>query len=66
MMFEINSKVFAQFNGVRFNTLNHLDVSSEIDEEVQIGQNNIPSEKIFLNGNGYFSTIKLFDMEFSE
>ena len=64
---EINSKVFSlNLNGVRFNTLNHLDVSSEIDEEVQIGQNNIPSEKIFLNGNGYFSTIKLFDMQNSQ
>ncbi|OUU46951.1 MAG: hypothetical protein CBC28_08365 [Flavobacteriaceae bacterium TMED68] len=59
---EINSKVFSlNFNGVRFNTLNHQDMSGEIDKEVQLGQNNIASKKSYLNGNGYFSTIKLFD-----
>ena len=59
---EINSKVFSlNFNGVRFNTLNHQDISGEIDKEVQLGQNNIASKKSYLNGNGYFSTIKLFD-----
>ena len=64
---EINSKVFSlSFNGVRFNTLNHLDVSGEIDKELQLGQNNIPSKKSYLNGNGYFSTIKLFDKQDSQ
>ena len=64
---EINSKVFSlSFNGIRFNTLNHLDVSGEIEKEVQLGQNNIPSKKSYLNGNGYFSTIKLFDKQDSQ
>ena len=64
---EINSKVFSlSFNGIRFNTLNHLDLSGEIDKEVQLGQNNIPSKKSYLNGNGYFSTIKLFDKQDSQ
>ena len=64
---ETNSKSFSlNFNGVRFNTLNHLDLSGEIDKEVQLGQNNIPSKKSYLNGNGYFSTIKLFDKQDSQ
>ncbi len=64
---EINSKVFSlSFNGIRFNTLNHLDLSGEIEKEVQLGQNNIPSKKSYLNGNGYFSTIKLFDKQDSQ
>ena len=64
---EINSKVFSlSFNGIRFNTLNHVDLSGEIDKEVQLGQNNIPSKKSYLNGNGYFSTIKLFDKQDSQ
>ena len=64
---EINSKVFSlSFNGIRFNTLNHLDLSGEIDKEVQLGHNNIPSKKSYLNGNGYFSTIKLFDKQDSQ
>ena len=59
---EIKSKTFSlNFNGVRFNTLKLQDISSEIDKEVQLGQNNTPSKKSYLNGNGYFSTIKLFD-----
>jgi hypothetical protein len=59
---EIKSKTFSlNFNGVRFNTLKLQDISSEIDKEVQLGQNNAPSKKSYLNGNGYFSTIKLFD-----
>ena len=59
---ETNSKSFSlNFNGVRFNTLNHLDLSGEIDKEVQLAQNNIPSKKSYINGNGYFSTINLFD-----
>ena len=64
---EINSKVFSlSFNGIRFNTLNHLDVNGEIEKELQLGQNNIPSKKSYLNGNGYFSTIKLFDKQDSQ
>ena len=59
---ETKSKTFSlNFNGVRFNTLKLQDISSEIDKEVQLGQNNTPSKKTYLNGNGYFSTIKLFD-----
>ena len=59
---ETNSKSFSlNLNGVRFNTLDHMDESGEIDKEVQLGLNNIPSKKSYLNGNGFFSTINLFD-----
>ena len=59
---ETNSKSFSlNFNGVRFNTLNHLDLSGEIDKEFELAQNNIPSKKSYINWYGYFSTINLFD-----
>tara|TARA_B100001057_G_C22845005_1_gene948646 strand:- start:789 stop:2615 length:1827 start_codon:yes stop_codon:yes gene_type:complete len=64
---EINSKTFTlNFNGVRFNTLKHENIRSEIHKEVQFGQNNVASKKTYLNGNGYFSTIKLFDKQNSQ
>lgn len=59
---EVKSKTFTlSFSGVRFNTLSNQNTNSEIDSEIQSGQNDIPSKKSYLNGNGYFSTIKLFD-----
>ena len=35
--------------------------NNDIYQQIQFGQSNIPSKKSYLNGNGYFSMIKLFD-----
>ena len=59
---EINSKTFTlNFNGVIFNTFKNEGENDDIYQQVQFGQRNIPSKKSYLNGNGYFSIIKLFD-----
>lgn len=59
---EKKSKTFTLiFNGVRFNTLVNYNANSAIDQEILSGQNDIPSKKTYLNGNGLFSTLKLFD-----
>ena len=59
---EINSKTLTlNFNGVIFNTLKNEGANNDIYQQIQFGQSNIPSKKSYLNGNGYFSMIKLFD-----
>ena len=47
--------------GMHFNTIKNNNLNSQIDQEILSSQNNKPSKKIYLSGNGLFSTLKLFE-----
>ena len=55
------SKTFLMNFGMHFNTIKNNNLNSQIDQEILSGQNNKPSKKIYLSGNGLFSTLKLFE-----
>lgn len=49
--------------GLYFNTLKNNNFNSQVDQEIVVSQGNVPSENIYLSGNGLFSTLRLFEQE---
>ena len=60
---EKESKTFLLSFGLNFNTIKNSNSNAQIDQEILAGQGDEPSQKIFLSGNGLFSTLRLFDDE---
>ena len=55
------SKTYMLNFGFHFNTIKNDNYDSQVDQEIIASQANKPSEKIYLSGNGLFSTLKLFE-----
>lgn len=47
--------------GLHFNTIRQEQLSPELDQEIMATQANTPSQKMYLAGNGIFSTLRLFE-----
>lgn len=58
---EKKSKTFLLNFGVNFNTIRGNNVNVAIDQEIHGSQIQRVSKQIFLSGNGFFSTLKLFE-----
>lgn len=55
------SKEFQITFGLNFNTIKNTNLNANIDLEILAGQTDKASQRIYLSGNGLFSTLKLFD-----
>ena len=55
------SKEFQITLGLNFNTIKNTNLNANIDQEILAGQTDKASQRIYLSGNGLFSTLKLFD-----
>lgn len=60
---EKKSKTFLMSFGLHFNTIKNSNSNLQIDQEILGGISERPSQKIYLSGNGLFSTLKLFEQE---
>ena len=58
---ERKSKTFLITFGLNFSTIRNSNSNVKIDQEILAGQNDLPSQSIYLSGNGLFSTLKLFE-----
>ena len=58
---EKKSKTFLMNFGMHFNTIKNTNLNPQIDQEILSGQNDKPSQHIYLSGNGLFSTLRLFE-----
>lgn len=55
------SKTYMLNFGFHFNTIKNENYNSQVNQEILASQGNMPSEKIYLSGNGLFSTLRLFE-----
>jgi hypothetical protein len=58
---ETKSKTFLISIGLNFSTIKNTNSNAQIDQEILAGQGDKPSQRIYLSGNGLFSTLKLFE-----
>jgi hypothetical protein len=58
---ETKSKTFLISIGLNFSTIKNTNSNAQIDQEILAGQGDKPSQRIYLSGNGLFSTLRLFE-----
>mgnify|MGYP001998972110 CR=1 FL=1 len=58
---ETKSKTFLISIGLNFSTIKNTNSNAQIDQEILAGQADKPSQRIYLSGNGLFSTLRLFE-----
>ncbi len=58
---EKKSKTFIISFGLNFSTIKYTNSNAQIDQEILAGQDDKPSQRIYLSGNGLFSTLRLFE-----
>ncbi len=63
---EIKDKTFILSFNTNFSTIKNDNQGSQFEQELSAARENIPSENIYLSGNGLFSTLKLFDEDNNE
>lgn len=57
------TKTFSLNFGTHFSTIKSNNLNSQVDQEILATQNNKSSQKMYLSGNGLFSTLRLFEEE---